>query len=282
MAPVASALEPFVLSTPDAPTPLVVSVPHAGTHIPDEDRAAVGADHRTVLRDADLFVDRLWQRAPKLGAALVVATHSRYVLDLNRAPADVDREVCPELEVPSRPNPRALIWRVSTEGKAVLPRPLSKAELDSRIARVHRPYHAALASLLEERRRAFGYAILVDGHSMPSVGRVGHADTAVRRADIVPGDVRGRSCSRVLSEAVGAHFREAGFEVKPNDPYMGGYITRHHGRPASGVHAIQIEVNRDLYMDEEACTFDEARAARLVPALEELLARLVHLDPRAA
>lgn len=282
MAVVASALEPFVLTPPNALTPLVVSVPHAGTHIPDEDRAAVGADERTVLRDADLFVDRLWQRAPSLGAALVVATHSRYVLDLNRAPGDVDREVCPELEVPSRPNPRALIWRVSTEGKPVLPRPLTKAEVESRRARVHRPYHDALARLLEERRRAFGYAILVDGHSMPSVGRVGHADTAVRRADIVPGDVRGRSCARALSELVREHFTSAGFEVKPNDPYMGGYITRHHGRPSSGVHAIQIEVNRDLYMDEDACTFDDERAARLVPVLEALLERLVTLDPRAA
>lgn len=275
-----SVREPYVLSVPDVFTPLVVSVPHAGTHIPDEDRGAVGADPRTVLRDADLFVDRLWRRAPSLGAALLVATHSRYVLDLNRAPGDVDKEVCPELAVPSRPNPRALIWRVSTEGKPVLPRPLSKAEIDSRVARVHRPYHDALASLLEERRRAFGYAILVDGHSMPSVGRAGHADPEARRADIVPGDVRGKSCSALLSETVQEHFTRAGFEVKPNDPYMGGYITRHHGRPTSGVHAIQIEVNRDLYMDEEACTFDEARATRLITVLEDLLASLLLLDPR--
>lgn len=263
-------------------TPVVVSVPHAGTWVPDEDRATVGADERTVLRDADLFVDRLWQSAPLLGAALLVATYSRYVLDLNRSPIDVDAAVCPEVEVPARPNPRALIWRVSTEGKEVLPRPLTRAELKSRIERVHAPYHERLTALLEERRRAFGYALLVDGHSMPSVGRVGHADTDSRRADIVPGNVRGRSCAPSLTSTVVDHFRAAGFDVRPNDPYMGGYITRHHGRPARGVHAIQIEVNRDLYMDEDACAFDDERAGRLIQSLNDLLASLLLYDPRAS
>lgn len=270
-------LAPYELREPAALTPVVVSVPHAGTFVPAEDRATLGADERTLLRDADLFVDRLWQRAPALGCALLVARYSRYVLDLNRAPGDVDREVCPEIDLPSRTNPRGLIWRISTEGKNVLPRPLTKAEVQSRIERIHRPYHAALERLLEERRRAFGYAILVDGHSMPSVGRAGHADPSVRRADIVPGDVRGRSCASALSELVRDHFQAAGYDVKPNEPYMGGYITRHHGRPTSGWHAIQIEVNRDLYMDEDACTFDDERAAKLVPVLEALLGRLLVL-----
>lgn len=275
------ATAPYRLVEPGEITPLVVSVPHAGVLVPDGDRATVGADERTILRDADLFVDRLWQRAPALGAAFLVATQSRYVLDLNRSPDDVDTAVCPEVEVPARPNPRSLIWRVSTEGKDVLPRPLSKAELKSRIERVHRPYHDQLAELLEQRRRHFGYAILVDGHSMPSVGRAGHADTDLRRPDVVPGDVRGRSCSALLSAAVVEHFQQAGFEVRRNDPYMGGYITRHHGRPTRGVHAIQIELNRDLYMDEDTCTFDDARAARLTPSLDDLLASLLLLDPRA-
>src|SRR5690606_2784223 len=113
MAAARTGAEPFSLVEPDVLTPLVVSVPHAGVLIPGEDRATVGADERTVLRDADLFVDRLWQRAPSLGAAFLVATHSRYVLDLNRSPLDVDAYACAEVEIPSRPNPRALIWRVS-------------------------------------------------------------------------------------------------------------------------------------------------------------------------
>lgn len=272
-----NALAPYRLMLPDELTPVVVSVPHAGTHIPEEDRPTVGADERTVLRDADLFVDRLWQRAPALGCAFLVATHSRYVLDLNRAPSDVDREVCGELDIPSRPNPRGLIWRLSTEGKSVLPRRLTRAEVESRIERIHRPYHQALERLLEERRRIFGYAILVDGHSMPSVGRAGHTDPSMRRADIVPGDVRGRSCASDLTALVCEHFQAAGYEVKPNEPYMGGYITRHHGRPSSGLHAIQIEVNRDLYMDEDACTYDDERAARLTPVLKALLERLLKL-----
>jgi N-formylglutamate deformylase len=273
------AARPYVLEEPTEQTPLVVSVPHAGVLVPDEDRALVGADERTLLRDADLFVDRLWARAPRCGAALLVATHSRFVLDLNRSPHDVDEDVCAELEAPARPNPRSLIWRLSTEGKLVLPRPLTRAELEARIARVHRPYHERLAALLEERRRRFGYAILVDGHSMPSVGRATHKDPGSRRPDMVPGDVRGRSCAPSLSALVAAHLGACGFEVVPNEPYMGGYITRHHGRPSEGKHAIQLEVNRDLYMDEARCSYDEERAGVVADALCGLLDRLARFVP---
>jgi N-formylglutamate amidohydrolase len=270
---------PYLVTDPASePSPVVVSVPHAGTHVPDEDRALVGADERTIRRDADLHVDRLWHNAPAHGAALLRATWSRYVLDLNRAPDDVDREVCPGIERPARTNPRALIWRLSTEGLKVLPRPLEPEELADRVTRIHRPYHERLRQLLEERRQRFGWAILVDGHSMPSVGRATHSDPGVRRADVVPGDVLGRSCSGRLSALVKDHFVSAGLKVKPNEPYMGGYITRHHGRPADDVHAIQIEVNRDLYMEEESCAFLEDRAAVLSRQLEALLDKLATLD----
>jgi N-formylglutamate amidohydrolase len=272
---------PFrLLENDDELSPLVVSVPHAGLGVPDEDADTVGADDRTRRRDADLFVDRLYERAPELGAAFLCATLSRYVLDLNRSPDDVDREVCPSWPRPARANPRALIWRLSTEGAAVLPRPLTREEVQSRIRRVHTPYHEQLRALLEARRERFGYAILLDAHSMPSVGRATHSDPGTRRADVVPGDVRGRSCGARLSETVGEHFESAGYGVRANEPYMGGFITRHHGRPDQHIHAIQIELNRDLYMEETSCEYDEARAGKLRGDLDALLEKLVRFDPR--
>jgi N-formylglutamate deformylase len=259
--------------------PLVVSVPHAGTGVPEEDAPLLALEGQALLRDADLFVDRLCAGVPAIGAPLLTASVSRYVLDVNRAPEDVDREVCAELERPHRVSARGLVWRVTTDGAPVLKRPLTRTELESRIARIHRPYHTKLAALLEERRARFGYALLLDAHSMPSMGRPGHADPGSRRADIVPGDVRGASCSPAITRLLVEHFESAGYAVRPNDPYMGGFITRHHGRPARGVHAIQLELNRDLYMDEEALRYDEEKAARLIPHLESLVKRLRALRP---
>ncbi len=260
-------------------SPLVVSVPHAGTDVPAADAPLVRATGPALLRDADAFVDRLMARAPALGAPLLVARVSRYVLDVNRAPDDVDHEVCPELERPARASARGLVWRTSTEGVALMTRPLTLAELGSRIERLHTSYHQALTALLEARRQRFGFAVLLDAHSMPSTGRPGHADPGERRADIVPGDVRGSSCAPSLSRLLAQHFEGGGYRVKPNDPYMGGYITRAHGRPARGVHAIQLEVNRDLYLEGDAVRWDDAKAGRLISSLNDLLAALVAFRP---
>lgn len=259
--------------------PLVVSVPHAGTVVPLEDAPLLALEGQALLRDADLFVDRLCAGVPALGVPVIRARVSRYVLDVNRSPDDVDREVCGELERPHRVSARGLVWRVTTDGAPVLKRPLTRVELEDRIARIHRPYHEVVAALLEERRARFGYAILLDVHSMPSTGRPGHADPGARRADIVPGDVRGASCATAVSRLLVEHFQAVGYAVRPNDPYMGGFITRHHGRPARGIHAIQLEMNRDLYMDEEALRYDEPKAARLIPHLESLVSRLRTLRP---
>ena len=270
-------LEIFAGNSDDSP--LVVSVPHAGTLVPEADARLLALSGNALLRDADLFVDRLTSGVPALGVPVLVARVSRYVLDVNRAPDDVDRDVCPALDRSARVSARGLVWRLTTDGAPVLNRHLTLAELDGRIARIHSPYHAALAQLLSERRARHGFAILLDAHSMPSTGRLGHTDPGARRADIVPGDVRGTSCHRGVSRLVGRHFEAAGFSVRPNDPYSGGFITRHHGQPARGVHAIQLEMNRDLYMDELTLRFDDAKAALLVPHLLSLVAKLKDWRP---
>ena len=271
---------PYIYRPPESvETPLVVSVPHAGERVDDEDAPLLIASERTRRMDADLHVDRLYQNAPSLGAAFLAATVSRYVLDLNRGPGDVDAEVCPTHPAPIPANPRALIWRLSTGGDAVQARGLTMAELQSRIDRIHRPYHKRLSALLNDRVERFGYAILLDAHSMPSVGRVTHADTGQRRADIVPGDNRGKSCEAALRELVMSHFSEQGFSVALNKPYSGGWITRNYGRPADGVHAIQVELNRSLYLDEEVPAWNAASAGRLQVVLDALVRRLATYRP---
>ncbi len=265
---------PLVLLGDDDTTPLLVSVPHAGTAVPETDAPLLALEGRALLRDADLFCDRLTRDVPRLGVTTVVQQVSRYVLDVNRAPDDVDRDVCADIERPAKATARGLVWRETTDGARVLKRTLTRAELAERIARIHTPYHATLNALLEQRRERCGFALLLDVHSMPSLGKAGHADPGARRADIVPGDVRGTSCAPRVMQLVSEHFAQRGYSVRRNDPYMGGYITRHHGRPARGVHAIQLELNRDLYMDEANFSYDLNKAARVVPDLEALVKAL--------
>jgi N-formylglutamate amidohydrolase len=277
-------------------TPLVLSVPHAGIEIAGfEDAIDPEMDVRC---DADLMVDRLYgvsERAPgdpapsttstlptahRLSPAIpfVVARYSRFVCDMNRHPDDVSPRAVPEHPAPANADGRGFIWTVTTTGTRALRRPLTLAEWEARRL-MHAAYYAALGQALARARARFGYAILLDGHSMPSVGRQGHKDPARERAAVVPGDRDGTSCAPELSRLVGAHFEAAGYEVAFNDPYRGGFITSHHGRPAEGVHAIQIELRRDLYMDEGSFAVREPGFGRLARHLAALVTRLSAFVP---
>ena len=229
---------------------VVVEVPHAGLEIPPEVFATLIAPARAIARDADLLVHELYEDAPSVGATLLVARTSRYVADLNRADDDVDAGVVAGDIRPFRPSARGLLWRTTTEDEPALSRALSRDEYLWRVDAIHRPYHDALRALLDRKVARFGHAILLCAHSMPSVGRVGHADSGVHRADVVPG-TRGRtSCDAAVIAAVDRVADEHGFTVEHDRPYKGGYSTAHYGRPAARCHAIQIELARRLYLDE--------------------------------
>lgn len=233
---------------PARETSVLVEVPHAGLAVPDPVRDELLVSRETRLRDSDLYVDALCARAPSRGATLLCARVSRYVVDLNRAPDDVDPETVPDHPDPRGVQPRGVVWRLTSDGQPALRAPLSYAGLCERLARYHAPYHDALGARLEAKRARFGHAILLAAHSMPSVSKVG--GKGARRADIVPG-TRGRTTAdaRVI-DLVGAHFRDAGLTVRHDDPYRGGWTTANYGRPDVGWHAIQLELNRALYVDE--------------------------------
>jgi N-formylglutamate deformylase len=267
--------ESFTAALPDPPsTPLVVSVPHAG--ISTAGFADALAPSLDVRCDADLFVDELYALADP--TAFLRAKLSRFVCDLNRHPDDVSARAVPEHPAPRNADGRGFLWEVTTTGSKALSGPLSLEAWQIRQS-IHAAYHGALTQALERARRKFGYAILLDGHSMPSVGRAGHTDTGRPRADIVPGDRRGTSCSPALSRLVGDHFTDAGFTVAFNDPYQGGFITTHHGNPRGDIHAIQVEMRRDLYMNEAAFERRPEGFARVGAQLHALLRRLERWKP---
>jgi N-formylglutamate amidohydrolase len=240
----------FVVLPPRAAEiPVVVEVPHAGLSVPPHFATGLLASARAIARDADLFVDELYADAVSVGATLLVSRVSRYVVDLNRAETDVDDEAVVDASSSLRA-PRGVVWRLTTDNERCLAAPLRRDELEVRLDEVYRPYHAALARLIEGKVTRFGVCVLVAGHSMPSVGRSGHGDSNVERADVVPGTQGRTTAASVLLDVVERQARSAGLSIKHDEPYRGGYATRRWGRPHEGVHAVQVEMARRLYMDE--------------------------------
>jgi N-formylglutamate amidohydrolase len=244
-------------------TPVVVEVPHAGLELAPPDLEPLAAPARAIARDADLYVDALYEDAASEGASAIVARASRYVVDVNRADTDVDGEVV-EGARGDVSLQHGLVWRTTSEGEPALARKLSRVELEERLERVWRPYHRALAGLVERKRARFGLCLVLAAHSMPSVERRGargpSADkqrlgegpqtTTRQRADVVPGTRGRRSAAPRFIDFVEEHARRRGWSVRHDDPYAGGFTTQHYGRPEQGVHVVQVELARRLYLDE--------------------------------
>ena len=233
--------------------PLIFSSAHSGRAYPAAFIAASKLDPLTLRRSEDAFVDELFGAAPELGAILMRAHFPRAYMDVNREPYELDPKMF-EGRLPAFANTRSLrvagglgtIARVVGEAKEIYARRLTVEEGLERIERLYTPWHRALRGLLQQAWRQRGVAVLVDCHSMPS--NAGRADRI--KADIVLGDRYGASCDPAITEAAESHLRGLGYAVARNKPYAGGFITEHYGDPASGWHALQIEINRGLYMDE--------------------------------
>lgn len=245
--------------------PLVVSSPHSGRDYDPAFMALSRLDAAAIRRSEDAFVDELVARAPTLGCPLVTARFPRAYLDVNREPFELDPGMF-EGALPRHVNSRSprvraglgTVPRVVAGGAEIYRGKLDAAEAQARLDACYLPYHDTLAGLLQETRERYGAACLLDCHSMPSAG---HEGAARARVDVVLGDRFGASCDRALTEAASAALREAGLTVRRNDPYPGGFITEHYGRPEMGLHALQVEINRGLYMDEKALARGPGMAA---------------------
>lgn len=268
-----------------AASPVVLSVPHAGRDYSEALVSASRLGRRQLEALEDRYVDRLIWRALATGATAIVAGRPRAEIDLNRD----ERELDPAIITPPPPS-RAILPSARTRGGlGLIPariagvgpiwrHPIASAELARRIAEVHRPYHAALTEALEQARRRFGLAILLDCHSMPPRG-----DNGIGQAEIVFGDLHGTTIAPDLLDAALQAARKAEFRTACNVPYAGGYITARHGRPQASIHAVQIEIDRVLYLDDDMRTPGKGfeRTAALLEAVTAALAAKAMEPPQA-
>jgi N-formylglutamate amidohydrolase len=253
---------------------IVLNSPHSGAHYPEAFLGASRLDPQMLRRSEDAFVDQLFAPSASRGAPLLRARFPRAFLDLNREPFELDPQMF-EGRLPDFANTRSLrvaaglgvIPRVVGDAQPIYREPMPVETALKRIAALHRPYHARLAELLETAQRRFGFALLLDCHSMPS------NSPDVGGCDIVLGDRYGSSAARWMVDTVEVALRAAGLVVRRNKPYAGGYITEHYGAPAAGRHALQVEINRSLYMDERALRLTEGAAA-LSRALSDMVGAL--------
>jgi N-formylglutamate amidohydrolase len=276
----ADAPAPFEIFEPDSlATPLIFNSPHSGRFYPRRFLSGSRLDPLTLRRSEDAFVDELFAPCVGIGAPLMRANFPRAFIDLNREPFELDPLMF-EGRLPNFVNSRSLrvagglgtIPRVVGDGQEIYKGPIPVDEAMTRIATLYKPYHQALRGLIERAEGVFGAAVLIDCHSMPSSMAEGAA------SDFVIGDRYGASAAPWIVEAVESALRRAGYCVRRNKPYAGGFITEHYGAPGASRHVVQIEINRALYMDERAMVKSE-RWGELSAALYAMAS---HLASRVA
>jgi N-formylglutamate amidohydrolase len=252
--PDAKADPPFTLIEPLHRTaPLIFASPHSGRRYPSDLLAQARTGLLSLRRSEDVFVDELFAGVAGHGAVLLSASVARAYVDLNRDPSELDQDMFEERLPHARAvaSPRVLaglgaIPRVTGDGQMIYRRKISFAEAEHRIENVHKPYHRMLSGLIEDAKSQFGCAVLIDCHSMPSCARGAHAP------DVVLGDRFGASCHPSVTALAEVCLRRLGYRVARNAPFAGGHTTQTYGRPHRGVHALQIELNRALYVDERS------------------------------
>ncbi len=261
--------------------PIIFNSPHSGRIYPSVFLRASRLSAKALRKSEDAYVEELLASAPAHGAVLMHAHFPRAYLDINREPYELD----PLLfngQLPDFVNSQSLraigglgtIARIVNDKEEIYSGPLTLETAFTRIEQLYKPYHAALARLVETTRAQFGTAFLIDCHSMPSQqGERGSWP------DFVLGDRFGSSCAPEITKLVQSFLKSTGYRVLLNKPYAGGYITEHYGKPAHGIHVLQIEVDRSLYMNEE--TFERSPSfAGAQLDISRLIATLVHELPR--
>jgi len=281
---------PFRLMEPRSLTACAVfDSPHSGRDYPAELARRSRLTRLGLRASEDVLVDALFCAAPEHGAPLLAATMPRAWVDLNRAPGELDPALIQGVR-PQSLNQRiaaglGVIPRVVSEGAEIYRDKIALEEAEARLRSVHAPYHAILEALLARAQDAFGMAVLFDCHSMPPEALRAAPRPGGRRPEIVLGDRYGAAAGRAVVATTQAAFERAGFVVARNTPFAGGYITQRYGRPAQQVHAIQIEIDRGLYLDpatlEPLPAFDDVRG-RVAQAVAELTTTLAGATGLAA
>lgn len=231
--------------------PLLVTIPHSGERVPKETPWLAKLPEVLLMYDVDRYVDRLYEPViKKLGVPSVKTDWHRYAIDLNRLPDDVDASSVQGHKNPAGKFSRGLHWVITTTGEKLQPEPMTQALHDELVTKYFEPFHVEVRAALEKLKAKNETVYHIDAHSMPSVGTKEHKDPGERRADVVISDCNGTSCSKEFRDLVVGAYERAGFKSRVNWPYLGGRVTETYGKPTQGVHSIQVELNRSLYMDE--------------------------------
>jgi N-formylglutamate amidohydrolase len=246
-----------ILAPAEWVSPIVYNSPHSGTFLPDELLEQSRLSAEALRQSEDCFVDELFSACLDHGAPLLRSLVSRAYIDFNREPYELDPRMFHQ-ELPGYMNPGTsrvagglgTIPKIVAENEEIYRGKISLYDAQNRISSVYRPYHRTLAALLDEVHSATQFCLLVDCHSMPA-SAVRHLQSHYEPAiDIVLGDRFGSSCNREISDEVETLLEREGFHVVRNRPYAGGFITATHGSPHHNRHALQVEINRALYLDE--------------------------------
>jgi N-formylglutamate deformylase len=260
--------------------PLLVTIPHSGEKVPLETPWLSKLNEVLLMYDVDRYVDKLYEPAlKKLTLPNVKTEWHRYAIDLNRLPDDVDADSVIGHRNPSGKFPRGLHWAITTMGERLMPEPMSAELHDQLVVKYFEPFHSQVREEMEKLKKTGAKNIYhIDAHSMPSVGTKEHRDPGERRADAVISDCEGTSCSPEFRDLVVSSYEKAGFKTRVNWPYKGGRVTETYGKPALGVHSIQVELNRALYMNEATKRLNDATLAdvqsKITVALEGVYASL--------
>jgi N-formylglutamate amidohydrolase len=262
--------------------PFVFSSPHSGRNYPPEFVADSCLSPNELRQSEDFLVDLLFQSAPDHGAPLLKANFPRAYCDVNREAYELDPQMfnapLPDYVVSSSPRVACgigTIPRVVGAGKEIYPGKLGFEVANCRIHECYYPYHRSLTSLIEEGLKKFGVVYLIDCHSMPSAKQEGVKKS--KRPDIILGNRYGTSCNRSYFASALRNLESFGYVVGQNSPYAGGFITANYGRPENNIHALQIEINRSLYMDQTSLK-PIAKFDRLQQHLGEFISRMVVHD----
>ena len=260
--------------------PYVLNSPHSGRCYPQEFLRRARLSHLSIRKSEDYRVDELFCQGIELGMPMLAANFPRAYLDVNREPYELDPKMFSG-RLPDYVNTASVrvagglgtIARVVSENEEIYHSAIPVTEGLERINQLYKPYHATLRRLLAKTHVEFGFCVLIDCHSMPSAKASGNGEM---RPDVIVGDRYGSSCAPELSQHIRNVLAEMGYRVEFNKPYAGGFITQHYGRPENGLHAVQIEVNRGLYMDELRMR-KSANFERFAKDMRTLLERVISM-----
>ena len=259
----------FNLVEPNAPlVPLVISVPHAGVGIPEDIKGKFDSRMVQLLDDTDWFVDKLYSFATELGITVISANLSRWVIDLNRDPISKPLYNDGRLITGITPSTDFFgndLYREKSDEP-------DQAEIEKRLEQYYWPYYQKIEEILEDRKKAFGKVLLWDGHSIRHRVSTIQADPF---PDMILGNNDQKTADKKLIDSALATLRSGTFQVNHNSPFRGGHITRYFGKPENDIHALQLEMNKILYMDDNELTFNKERAERVIGLLEKTMKELI-------